>query len=215
MSKYKTEAEVLETSRIRFENTKNQPIIAENMAKYGYNEAKLTEGAKLLETAEGTYNFKKQEDHETKEINEHFKALKTSINTMYSKHREIAKIAYKKEPDVLLRLDINGKMPEGYVKWVETIKTFYVTSIGDQKIQAKLATLAVTGEELNKQKTDLEQLEHDRADYVREKGESQDATSQKDNAFDDLKEWMSEFKAVAKIALADHPQLLEALRIKA
>ncbi|MGQ7868483.1 hypothetical protein [Sunxiuqinia sp. sy24] len=42
-------------------------------------------------------------------------------------------------------------------------------------------------------------------------GESEDTTKQKDTAFANLDEWMSNFYAVAAIALKDHPQLLEAL----
>jgi hypothetical protein len=49
------------------------------------------------------------------------------------------------------------------------------------------------------------------ADYLREKGESQDSTKAKDAAFAKLDDWMSEFYAVAKIALEDNPQLLESL----
>ncbi|RRD60443.1 hypothetical protein [Tannerella forsythia] len=50
-----------------------------------------------------------------------------------------------------------------------------------------------------------------RADYLREKGESQDATKQKDAAFRAIETWLSDFFAVARIALEDNPQLLEAL----
>jgi len=46
---------------------------------------------------------------------------------------------------------------------------------------------------------------------LREVGESQDATKIKDAAFVKMDDWMSEFYAVAKIALEDNPQLLESL----
>ena len=54
-------------------------------------------------------------------------------------------------------------------------------------------------------------LEAARAEYLREKGESQDSTKIKDAAFAKIDDWMSEFYAVAKIALEDNPQLLESL----
>ncbi len=50
-----------------------------------------------------------------------------------------------------------------------------------------------------------------RAVYLKEKGESQDATKIKDAAIAKLDDWMSEFYAVAKIGLEDNPQLLEVL----
>ncbi len=212
---YEGQAEVLETSRIRLENTKNQPIIAENMVKFGYNEEKMSQGQKFHNAAEEAYNFKKHEDYETTEANTEFKEHRKAINEIYSRHRKIAKAVYEKTPDVLNRLGINGKVSNSYVKWLETVKSFYATAAEEKDIQSKLVAMTITTEELNKQKTDIEQLEHNRADYVRERGESQDATSQKDKAFGDLNDWMREFKAIAKIALEDHPQLLEALHIKA
>lgn len=48
-------------------------------------------------------------------------------------------------------------------------------------------------------------------EYLLKKGESQDATKLKDSAFGEIDDWMSEFYAVAKIALEDNPQLLESL----
>lgn len=57
----------------------------------------------------------------------------------------------------------------------------------------------------------ISELETARAVYLKEKGESQDATKIKDAAFAKTDDWMSEFYAVAKIGLEDNPQLLEAL----
>jgi hypothetical protein len=46
---------------------------------------------------------------------------------------------------------------------------------------------------------------------VQEIGESQEATRGKDKALAELEEWMSDFYAVARIAMEDQPQLLESL----
>ena len=54
-------------------------------------------------------------------------------------------------------------------------------------------------------------MEQAYADYQKEKGESQQATKDKNNAFDALDKWVVRFFKVAKIALEDKPQLLESL----
>ena len=46
----------------------------------------------------------------------------------------------------------------------------------------------------------------------REKGKAQTATKERDAAIDALDEWLSEFRTVAKIALEDNAQMLEALQ---
>lgn len=59
----------------------------------------------------------------------------------------------------------------------------------------------------------LRKLEKSRAEYLREKEGSQDSTKIKDAALAKMDDWMSEFYAVAKIALEDNPKLLEVLGI--
>ena len=102
-------------------------------------------------------------------------------------------------------------MPRAYVKWLETVKKFYSVAGKDNQIQTKLLRLKINTENITAANTMIGELETARAEYLREKGESQDATKAKDAAFEKMDDWMSEFYAVAKIALEDSPQLLESL----
>jgi hypothetical protein len=97
------------------------------------------------------------------------------------------------------------------VKWLETAKKFYTVASTDTDLQSKLARLKITPDELTAASTLISNLEAARGEYLREKGESQDATKAKDAAFTKIDDWMSEFYAVARIGLEDSPQLLEAL----
>jgi|TARA_R110002050_G_scaffold152504_2_gene280007 hypothetical protein len=68
-------------------------------------------------------------------------------------------------------------------------------------LQSKLARLKITTDDLTAASTLISNLKAARTDYLREKGESQDSTKIKDAAFVKIDDWMSEFYAVAKIAL--------------
>ncbi|MBR8536871.1 hypothetical protein KDU71_14950 [Carboxylicivirga sediminis] len=50
-------------------------------------------------------------------------------------------------------------------------------------------------------------------EHVREMAESQAATQTKNDAIITLKDWMDDFYSIAKVALYNQPQLLEALGI--
>ena len=110
-------------------------------------------------------------------------------------------------------MSLEGTVPAAYVSWLETVKKLYTEVLSDSELQTKLSRLKVTAEDLNAANTLIGELETARAEYMKEKGESQDATIAKDSKFVELDDWMSEFYAVARIALEDNIQLLEALGV--
>ncbi|GET28164.1 hypothetical protein [Prolixibacter sp. SD074] len=206
-----SEAELLERNRVALENAEQQPEIASAMSDLGYDAAKIAEGKTLLAETQQTYGFNKTEDDETSEAYSSFAANRDAVDEIYRKHRKKAKVIYRKDPLMLAKLNIDGQIPESYAKWLEVVQKFYTEAIADTAIQEKLAGLKISLEELTATQAQIEELKNARTIYRREVGESQEATKKKDAAFAKMDDWMSEFYAVARIALEDQPQLLEAL----
>lgn len=206
-----TEAGTLELYRVALENVQEQPEIASVMADLGYDSALITEGKQLLEQTRNIFDFNKTEDDETSVAYADFSNRKKDLETIYSLHRKKAKVVFRKDPVTLKQLALDGSLQKSYVKWIETVKKFYTVAATNTEIQGKLARLKVTPEDITATNTKVTELEKARAEYLREKGESQDATKAKDAAFAKIDDWMSEFYAVAKIGLEEKPQLLEAL----
>lgn len=206
-----SEAETLEQYRVALENTENQTEIATIMADFGYDETLLTEGKILLTKTREAFDSNQKEDDETTESYSNFVNLKENLAKTYSLHRKKGKVIFRKEPTTLSELSLTGSLPSAYIKWLETVKKFYTVASTDATIQAKLSRLKITPEEITETIQQITNLEEARATYLREKGESQDATKSKDKAFAEIDDRMSEFYAVAKIALEDNPQLLESI----
>lgn len=59
----------------------------------------------------------------------------------------------------------------------------------------------------------VKEVESKLAAQLKETGEAQAATEARDKALDALMDWMSDFRAIAKLALAGDPQQLEMLGI--
>lgn len=209
--KTSSEAETLEQYRIALENTESQTEIATIMAEFGYDETLLTEGKTLLTKTREAFDFNKKEDDETTESYSNFTTLKENLAKTYSLHRKKAKVIFRKEPTTLSKLALTGSLPSAYITWLETVKKFYTVASEDTAIQTKLVRLKITPEDISGTITLINNLEEARATYLREKGESQDATKAKDKAFAEIDDWISEFYAVAKIALEDNLQLLESI----
>lgn len=206
-----SEAETLEQYRVALDNAVNQPEIASTMAEFGYDEAMINEGKILLTKTREAFDFNKKEDDETTESYSNFATSRENVTKAYTLHRKKAKVIFKNEPTTLSKLALTGSLPTSYINWLETVKKFYAVASTDTTIQSKLLRLKVTPEEITNAFGFISNLEETRAIYLREKGESQDATKIKDKAFAAIDTWMSEFYAVARIALEDSPQLLESI----
>ena len=206
-----SEAEALEQYRVALENAENQSAISLIMSELGYDSKIITEGKSLLSETRKVYDSNKTEADESSATYADFSLIKNQLNDTYTLHRKKAKVIFRNDSLTADKLAISGSLPRTYIKWLEGIKKFYSVSISDKNIQAKIARLKITTEDLNAANTMVSELETARSIYLKEKGESQDSTKVKDAAFAKLDDWMSEFFAVAKIGLEDNPQLLESL----
>ena len=208
-----SETATLERYRVALENVESQNEIATIMAEFGYDSAFIEDGKQLFTQTRQAYDLNAKEDDETSQAYSDFIEKRNALEDTYSLHRKKAKVIFRKDLEIMKRLSLDGSIPAAYIKWLETVKKFYTEVIADTEVQTKLSRLKVTTEDLNAANTLIGELESARSEYLKEKGESQDATKQKDSTFANLDDWMSEFYAVARIALEDNIQLLEALGV--
>ena len=208
-----SETATLERYRVALENVVSQNEIATIMAEFGYDSALIEEGKQLFTLTRQAYDLNVKEDDETSLAYSNYSEKRNLLTDTYSLHRKKAKVIFRKDLETMKRLSLDGSIPAAYVSWLETAKKFYLEVLADTEVQTKLSRLKITAEDLNAANTLISELETARSEYLKEKGESQDSTKQKDSTFANLDDWMSEFYAVARIALEDNIQLLEALGV--
>ena len=206
-----SDAQTLELYRVALENAIANTIIAEALAELGYEQQIIDEGKEKLAHARSAFELNNIEDDESAQAYQEFDTLKEEIKEAYSLHRKKGKVVFRKDDLVLNQLELSGAAPKAYIKWLETVKKFYTTVKNTQAIQDKLQRLKITINDVDNLLGKISQLEAARSKYLIEKGESQEATQTKDTAIAQIDDWMSELYAVARIALEDKPQLLEAL----
>lgn len=206
-----TELETLELYRVSLHNAGSQPEISSVMTEFGYGPEKLAIGHAVLFSAREGYDTSKTEKHETKAAYQAFDLKRDALAERYAMDRKKAKVIFSDEPVTMERLDIAGSLPRAYIRWLETVKTFYTVSLADLEIQRQLGALKITPEYLNETYAMVGEVEAARALYIQEIGESQNATKVKDAAFAQVDDYMRKFYATARIALAERPQLLESL----
>ena len=169
------------------------------------------EGERLLQKAIEMYQGNKSENAGRTLAYENFSSLWDEMESIYSIHRKKSKIIFKNNPGIQKKLLIAKPIPETFESWIQSVNIFYMHLFNDPILKKKVLRLKITPDEIQEAIGKLEKLEKSRSAYILEKGEAQNATQLKNEAFTNLEKWMSDFFAVAKIALANNPQLLEAL----
>lgn len=209
----RTEASLLERYRVTLENAPKTLEISSALAEFGYDETKMSEGQNLFNQTRNNYDSNKQEKEEQLAAYQNFAASENLLNKIYLLHRKKAKIIFTNDSVTYTKLQLDNSIPDAYIDWLEMVKVFYSTILADETLQQKVARLKVPANELTAGSDMITDLEKARADYLKERGESQVAKEEKDDSFDELNKWMSEFYSVAKIAFEDTPQLLEVLGV--
>lgn len=206
-----SEAATLEQYRISLENAKNQPMIASALSEINYDPDTLAIGEALFQETKQAYEKNKIEDDETSEVYQRFEESRDELVSRYKRDRKKARIILREDQLTARKLAVDGSLPRAYIALMEAINTFYKAAAADSDILAKLGKLNITPDDVSDMIGLTQTVEEARANYLREVGESQDATKTKDAAFKKMDAWMRDFYDVAKIALEDNPQLLESL----
>ncbi len=183
------------------------------LAEFGYTEEKLLDGKNLYEETNALHITQKKEYGEQFEATEKLNKTVETAGKEYMKLVKITRVALKEEKASLNKLDLNGKRKESFSGWLEQAETFYSILLGDPVILSKLAEFNITEEKIQNAKTLLEAVKEQNKIQEMEKGDAQQATLNRDKKLDQLMDWMSDFKAIARIALEEKPQLLEKLGI--
>ncbi|MBN2669912.1 MAG: hypothetical protein JXR60_11890 [Bacteroidales bacterium] len=203
----------MERSRIALTNASEHAEINPTLTSFGMDATKLAEGVEVYNNAKLVWELNQKEDSETEIASNSYKASFNELKSIFKRHRDYVLIFFKKQPDVLSSLGVKGRFPAKYNQFFDKVKQFYGTIQSNVLLQTELDKIKITSVIVADCLAKLNTLLTERAKYDKELGESQDATKSKDAALMELKEWMDDFDAIAKIALYDQPQLLEVLGI--
>ncbi|MDA3893203.1 MAG: hypothetical protein PF517_16195 [Salinivirgaceae bacterium] len=177
------------------------------------DDAKVAEGNNLYTTTKNIWELNKKEDTESGVASNSYKAKFDELESIFKRHRNYTLIFFKKQPDVLVTLGVKGRFPATYNDFFDKVKQFYSGIKNDPPLQAKMDVIKITSSVVDSSLAIHAELLAERSNFDKELSESQDTTKSKNAALMELKEWIEDFDAIAKIALYDNPQLFESLGI--
>ncbi|MDO5524075.1 MAG: hypothetical protein Q4G48_08540 [Bacteroidia bacterium] len=208
----KTLTRLLQDSEVALTNAEANPEIKTALETVSYGTEKIAEGKALRQKVASQSDTQLKEFVESTDASHRFKAAMKQVKETYSGHRKRAKLAFEDDSTALYDLALLGKQSKVNSVWVDMVTKFYATLLDNEAYLATIAGMGVTREDVEAAQALIDPLNEAYTVFVREKGESEEATRAKEQAQRDLELYMNRFWKAARIALEDKPQLMESLK---
>ncbi|MDR1339638.1 MAG: hypothetical protein LBK58_06265 [Prevotellaceae bacterium] len=191
----------------------NNLEIQEKLNTFGYTHERINEGRMLLDRVTGLMTAQVKEYSEQYSASDEFGKLWKKTYGNYMVTLKVIRVAFTGEMDMLQRFNAIGRRNRSLSGWLRDSKILYTNVLNSPETIEVLARYGYTLEKLNREFQDVSEVERLHSKQLSEMGTAQQSTVERDDAFDSLCKWYSKFRAIARIALFDKPQLLEALGI--
>jgi hypothetical protein len=205
--------EILYESGLRINNSLSDSKILDAVSQMGYSESKLNEGAALLNEAKTIVENQRKEYGEVDEAQDRYESERKAANDDYMDTIRICRVAFKDDVKAITTLELNGRRARTISGWLEQTTSFYRSLLSNDEWKAALANFGQTEEKLTARLNAIEQVALASETVKKEMGDAQNATRERDMKLEELAEWVNDYEVIARIALADKPQLLEKIGI--
>ncbi len=211
MKKNTIEARML-AGRLALENARNNAEIKAALAQYGYNSARIQEGEDTLNAAAEWQQTQKDLYTNKNELSRQLAEDEQEMLALYTNHLTIARFAFRHDEVWQKTLQLKGNRAVGRARKLDQIRTFY-RRLTAPAINTLKKFGAVT-EEITQAQAMANALVDVLSNRQNKLAQAQQATQFRNQTLEAWNTWFDKFSRVAEVALADQPQLLEALSVE-
>lgn len=202
--------EQLQRVHLLAEGVKQNAEIKKKLAKVGFTNDDIQRGIDLIQAVEDCKTRQNMGRGAQKAITQSFSEQQAEINEQYLYHLSVAKIALRNDLSLWDVLQLNGRRETTVAGWFNQVRAFYDNIA---LASAAMKKHGVSAAELTQTRQMLEVAVQLRVDQAQKKSETQSATQERQRLLAELQRWESDLRYLAKFALKDDPQQLEALGI--
>ena len=186
----------------------HHPRIKSLLNAYGYDEARLQVGQELLNQVELLQQAKKTGYQSKGKVSRSLQADEHEMHLRFCDHRKLAKWIFRNSTDEYEQFELNQPIAGRKAAKIVQIQHFYQEALKATKVFSRHG---LPREELEQAQVMIDSIVEARHERLQKSGEAQQATQQRNDARRALRTWLADFRTVARIALREEPQLLEAL----
>ena len=204
--------EMIVQMKLTFGNAK-LPTIFPVMETVGYSMPRIDALQSKLTVLELLQQTQTKEYADQYAESEKYAAKRSEIDVDFTKHRALAKILFKTNTEARAALKLDRAKPLAYADWYQMAVSFYNLLPANAAMLAKAETIGITAEVLAAQKQALIDLQTLKESQRKETAEAQQATENRDRAYDELLQLHAEYVKYARVLLSDS-QALEAIGVR-
>lgn len=204
-------AERLFNAQRAISNTLKTPEILAAVTPFGYDQLRLEAARAVYEETADLVNLQEKEYGEQYEATQNVKDAWEEAAVAYSAALKIARIAFRGNKAAAGALQLTGTRKQSLSGWLKQARSFYGNLLKDPALVVIMAAYSYDQTKLEAEAA-LVQAVSDASDAQdTERGQAQAATLARDAKLDELDQWLADYKAIAEVAFADSPQMLEQL----
>lgn len=201
-------AQQIQSARLMIDGALNQPLVSQQLAKFGFPKPEIKKGEAILNKVELLQTDKTSRYGQQLSASEQCKRDRAAAWEFYDYHVQSAKLAFRRDPGQQKRLQLDRPRQRTLAAWMTQARYFY-HELG--QMPDHFARMGVTAAELAQAQAMVEAVAGGSRHCKTLTGEAQLATQQRNLALKELNAWVRRFTKVARLALEEHDQLLEGL----
>lgn len=208
MAKTSSIAQQIQNTRLLIDGALNQPIVSQQLAKYGFPKPEIKKVETILNKVELLETTKSSKYGQQLSASEQCKRDRAAAWEQYNYHVKSAKLAFRNDLGQQKRLQLDQPRKQSLAAWMTQARYFYQEI---QQMPDHFAKMGVTADELAQTQAMVEAVAAGNRHCKSLAGEAQLATQQRNLAMKEMNVWVRRFTKVARVALEEQDQLLEGL----
>jgi hypothetical protein len=193
-------------------NVKNDEQLKSIMASVGYDEEKIALGNTLLEDAKSKMELSLTNYNLFRDAERGFIKKRKELLSFFTVDRNKLKIIFRNDSSVIGKLSLLGSLPSRFSVWIAMATSFYDALNASEGLKAEAAVVGISQQRIDRGINRTKAVKAADDEKYNIKAKSEDSTQSQREAVKQLKDWMKNFFAMAKLALKSRPQLFEAFR---
>lgn len=208
---YVSAEELIAKMKLAFTNAKEPEILSE-LQTVGITAAMLNDYLTQIANLEQLSQKQKLEYGEQYAETDKYNLKKAEIDAIFTRHRNLAKIAFKGDRQATTTLGIDAGRKQAFAPWFQQISNFYSQILANPAFKTKAEAVNIKEADITALQNSLQEVSDLKNSQKKELGEAQKATDTRDAAVDLLYPKYTQLIAFAKVLFQDS-QTLEKLGV--